>query len=338
MTTDISIIIPTLNSGKILGSCLKSISQQTFPFNYEILISDGGSADNTLKIAKKYQAKIIKNTLKTAEAGKAIAIKHAKGRFIALIDSDNILPNSDWLIQMLKPLLVNTKIIGSEPIRFTYRRHSGFIERYSALIGANDPYAFVTGVYDRYSYISNKWTNLKVPSKILSSYTLLTLKPNTPIPTIGANGTIFRTEFLKNNLKSEYLFDIDIISQVLTETVKPLLFAKVDTGIIHTFCESSIKKFYQKQKRRLTDYYNYKHLRTYNWNNNSTISPIKFLLYSFLIIPSLIDTTIGFLRKPDPAWFFHPLACIITSFVYLTTTIKYKLNILGQVNRVNWKQ
>ena len=262
----ISFVIPTLNADKVLNKCLASINKQDFPKkDYQILIIDGGSTDKTLVIAKKYNAIVYNNPLKTAEAGKAIGVKKAKGKYICLIDSDNILPNKNWLKKMLRPLEENKDIIVSEPISFAYRRNSGVFERYSALIGANDPYAFITGVYDRQNWINGKWTALKLKKVDKKDYLQITLKPNTIIPTIGANGTIFRSDFLKDNLKSDYLFDIDIISQVLNKKKKDLLIAKTKVSIIHTFCENSLSKFIRKQKRRLTDYYIYKNLRNYYW-------------------------------------------------------------------------
>ncbi|MBU3935367.1 glycosyltransferase family 2 protein, partial [Patescibacteria group bacterium] len=213
MTPTVTFIIPTLNAGSVLKPCLKSIKNQTYK-NYQIIIADGGSNDDTLKIAQKYKAQIIKNPLKTAEAGKAIAVKKCTTKLVCLLDSDNILPNSNWLKQMMAPFS-DPAIIGSEPWAFTYRPRAGFIERYSALIGANDPYAFVIGVSDRINYF-------KPPQNDHPSYIKLTLNPKQTIPTIGANGTIFKTNFIKKNLKSKYLFDIDIITQVINQTQKPL--------------------------------------------------------------------------------------------------------------------
>ena len=335
----ISFIIPTLNAQNVLEKCLKSIVKQNFPrHQYEILIIDGGSTDKTTKIAKKYHSIILQNPLKTAEAGKAVGIKYAQGKFICLIDSDNILPTKNWLQKMLYPFKQNQNIIGSEPIKFTYRQKSGIIERYSALIGANDPYTFITGVYDRQNYINNKWTNLKIEQIDKDKYVLVKLEPNNPIPTIGANGTIFKTGFLRQNLKSDYLFDIDIISQVLQQTQEPIFFAKVKIGIIHTYCESSIKKFIRKQNRRLVDYYTYKNIRQYPWEKSALTNQLKFTLYSILIIPALIDSLRGFINQPDSAWLFHPLACLITLYLYSLNTVKRQLGILKPTNRQNWKQ
>lgn len=54
-----SIIIPTFNSEKVLAKALESVLEQTFT-NYEILILDGQSTDNTLEIAKNYKDERIK--------------------------------------------------------------------------------------------------------------------------------------------------------------------------------------------------------------------------------------------------------------------------------------
>ena len=339
MTQLISFIIPTLNAGNVLETCLKSIKKQTLSSkNYEIIISDGGSTDNTLNIAKKYNCKIVSNKLKTAEAGKAIGLKNATGKYVALIDSDNILPNNNWLTRMIEPLENDKKIIGSEPIEFTYRKNAGFIERYSSLIGANDPYAFICGVYDRKNHINNKWTGLNIEQQDYKNYLKVTLKPKEDLPTIGANGTIFRTNFLKQNLKQKYLFDIDILSQYINENKKEIYFAKVKIGIIHTYCENSISKFIRKQKRRIIDYFSYKSLRQYNWESTGNNNNLKFIVYSFFIIPASIDSLKGYINKPDFAWFFHPIACQITLWIYIINTLKNKLGFLKPINRNQWQQ
>jgi len=343
----ISFIIPTLNSAKVLSACLKSIANQNY-LNYEILIVDGGSTDSTLEIAKRFKCQIIHNPLKSAEAAKALGLKKVHSKFVALIDSDNILPSKNWLQKMLLPFK-DSEIIGSEPIAFTYRQNSGFIERYSALIGANDPFAYISGISDRINSIDHQWTHLNLSQENFSSYIKIKLIPKHLLPTIGANGTIFRTSFLKKYFSGNYLFDIDIITQALVETQKPLYFAKVKIGIIHSFCESSIPKFIRKQDRRLRDYFTHLHQRSFDYSNNFSDNIFKnvfllvknnlyFTLYSLLLFPSLIDSLRGFFNKPDMAWFFHPFACFITFWIYFYISILSLLGVNLTLNRNKWQQ
>ena len=333
----VSIVIPTLNSAKVIKKCLDSIVIQKYT-NYEILICDGGSTDETLKISKKYNCKILKNKLKTAEAGKAIGLKNALGKYIAFIDSDNILPTTNWLSEMINPLEYDNTIIGSEPWEFTYRKSGGFIERYNTLIGANDPYAYITGISDRKNYINHRWTSQKLETQDKSTYLKITLMPRQTIPTIGANGTVFRASFLKSQPPTDYLFDMDTISSALIKNSKPLYFAKTKNSIIHTYCESSIPKFYKKQMRRLKDYYHYKSIRKFNYQNTFSFTNIKFGLYTILIIPMLITTIKGIIKKPDIAWLFHPIACFITLYCYTSVSMLYLFGFDIAQSRQKWQQ
>ena len=53
----VSVNIRTFNSEKTLEKTLKSVKDQTYP-NIEIVVSDGYSKDNSVEIAKKFDAKI----------------------------------------------------------------------------------------------------------------------------------------------------------------------------------------------------------------------------------------------------------------------------------------
>jgi len=333
----ISFLIPTLNAASVLGSCLKSIVSQNYPQKkIEIIIADGGSTDGTLKIAKKYGAKIYQNVLKTGEAGKAVALKKAKNELVSLVDSDNALPSKDWLQRMVEPF-ADPEIIGSEPWEYTYRRGDGFIDRYCALMGMNDPLCYFLGNYDRKNILSGKWTGLSLPQKDRGDWLKILLKPG-PLPTIGANGTILRREILvKSDLIGDYLFDIDILAQLASK--RAIKFAKVKTGIIHLYCGSDIKKFIRKQKRRIKDYLFYQKsgVRHYPWQSQNKTGLLKFILSCITIIPLIFQSLKGFYKKSDLAWFFHPLACWITLYIYSVCTIQsfFKRETLS---RQNWGQ
>ena len=320
----ISIIIPTYNSGNCLDKCLYSIIQQDYPKELiEILIIDGGSKDNTIEIAKKYTSKIFSNPLRTGEAGKAIGLKNAKNELIALIDSDNILPDKNWLVEMVRPLLEDDEIIGSEPLEYTYRKFDSLITRYCALTGMNDILCLFIGNYDRYCYLTGKWTEMKISFKDKKNYLNLNFnyKNVNQIPTIGANGTIFRRSFFENIDIGDYLFDIDLIALKISSMKDDIYFAKVRNGIIHLF-SGNILTYIRKQKRRIRDYRKYKKLRKYEWLKINNKGIIKFILYTLLILPLIFQSIKGYFKKRDIAWFFHPVACFITLFIYSINYIK----------------
>ncbi len=211
----ISIVIPTLNSERTLGECLDAILSQDYPRSgYEIVIADAGSSDSTLEIAKARGVDVIcDNPLKTGEAGKTAGIVASRGDLIALVDSDNILPSRDWLAKMTAPF-ADDGIFAAEPIRYSARPSDPALTRYFAELGMNDPVCLFVGNYDRYSAVTGSWTGLDVPAERKDGYIKLTLKDK--IPTIGANGFVFRRRILDHVSWKPYCFDIDIAASAAT--------------------------------------------------------------------------------------------------------------------------
>ena len=322
----ISVVIPTFNCGNFLNFCLDSIASQNYPKELiEILILDGGSTDNTVEIAKNYTDKIFYNPLRTGEAGKAIGVKNAKNELIALIDSDNILPDLNWFFEMTKPFLEDNNIIGSEPLEYTYRKSDGFITRYCALMGMNDILCLFIGNYDRFCYLTGKWTEMKVTFEDKKNYLNLNFSYENinQIPTIGANGTIFKRSFFKNMDIGNYLFDVDLIAWKISCSKDKIYFAKVRNSIIHLF-SGNILTYIRKQKRRIRDYKKYKKFRKYAWLKINNKGILKFTFYTLTIIPLIFQSFKGYFRKKDSAWFFHPFACFITLFIYGLNFINIK--------------
>ena len=91
----VSIITPTYNCGRYIEETIKSVINQTYK-NWEMIIIDDCSTDNTKSIVEEYQKKysnIIYHILEKnsgAAVARNIAIKMAKGKFIAFLDSDDL--------------------------------------------------------------------------------------------------------------------------------------------------------------------------------------------------------------------------------------------------------
>jgi len=340
----VSIVIATLNAQSVLRTCFEAISIQDYPKDkVEIVISDGGSTDDTLKIAKEFGAIVVKNDLKTGESGKAVGVKSATGDFIALIDSDNFLPSENWLKQMIIPLMEedNKKVVGSEPWEYMWRKEDGFIDRYCSLVGMNDPLVHFIGNYDRLNLLTNKWTEVEHDEEDRGNYLKVTLDKR-GLPTIGANGTVFRADYLKKELgKDKYLFDIDILARTIQRDGS-VEFIKTKNSIIHAYCGTDIQKFRRKQKRRIKDYLYHKHTakdRDFDWDTSAKSSNglLKFTLSCVTILPLIYQTIKGYIRKPDIAWLFHTIACEITLWEYGWGMI-FGLFKKEEISRVGWKQ
>jgi glycosyltransferase involved in cell wall biosynthesis len=91
----ISFIIPALNEEKYIEKTLLSIKNQNFPKkDYEIIVSDGKSDDDTVRIAKKYTSKIVSKKNKTISDARNQGAKIAKGEILVFVDSDTSLEPS----------------------------------------------------------------------------------------------------------------------------------------------------------------------------------------------------------------------------------------------------
>jgi len=115
----VSVIIPVYNGSKTLKECLASVLNQTYN-NYEVIVVDNNSTDNTKKIIKEFQEKADKiKYVFEAKIGRGAArnagIKLAEGKIIAMTDSDCIVPQN-WLETLIKPILCDGEnaVMGSE--------------------------------------------------------------------------------------------------------------------------------------------------------------------------------------------------------------------------------
>jgi len=93
----VSVIICTYNRGKYLARCLESIKKQTYS-NYEIIVVNGPSTDNTDTILQRYDdIKIIsQKTLNGLSYARNLGIVSSNGDIIAFIDDDAV-ADEKWL-------------------------------------------------------------------------------------------------------------------------------------------------------------------------------------------------------------------------------------------------
>ncbi|MCW4005719.1 MAG: glycosyltransferase family 2 protein [Candidatus Bathyarchaeota archaeon] len=99
----VSVVIPTCNRANLLRRALDSVFAQTFT-DFEILVVDDGSTDNTEQVVRQYDDPCVtyfrNKTKRGANFSRNTGISHSKGTFIAFLDDDD-----EWLPTKLEKQL-----------------------------------------------------------------------------------------------------------------------------------------------------------------------------------------------------------------------------------------
>ncbi len=103
-SVSVSVVIPTKNGGKEFGETLRMISEQKYSQNFEIVVVDSGSTDETLQNCLKYGVKIIQIDPASFNHGttRNLGVYNAKGEFVILTVQDAIPTDDMWLENLVK--------------------------------------------------------------------------------------------------------------------------------------------------------------------------------------------------------------------------------------------
>ena len=157
----ISIIIPVFNREKLIVRTLESVQNQTYT-NWECLIVDDGSSDDTLNVIasfvdidKRFQI-ISHRHVGNANILRNIGISKAKGEYIAMLDSDD-----EFMPNHLSRRLSKIKEWGCDGIYGSFLFNDGdvILERFSRDIKKNESmidYLLTGGICQTSSYFYTK--------------------------------------------------------------------------------------------------------------------------------------------------------------------------------------
>jgi glycosyltransferase involved in cell wall biosynthesis len=87
----VTVVITTFNAASFIGQTLDSVMAQDFK-DFEVLVVDGGSTDETVGIVAAYPApvRLVARGRLTKSAGRNVGIAAARGEYIALVDADDL--------------------------------------------------------------------------------------------------------------------------------------------------------------------------------------------------------------------------------------------------------
>ena len=152
----VSIGITIYNVEEYLRGCLESVSNQTFK-DFEVIMVDDGSTDNSFNICQEYVAKdnrfklIHQSNKGKGQAGaKNTCLKYMKGEYVTWIDSDDIVDNN-----YLERLLEVQAKTGADIVRCV-KKH----------IRGNDVYFIIKAFYDNIYKMYKSKDEIIEPSKL----------------------------------------------------------------------------------------------------------------------------------------------------------------------------
>ena len=247
----VSIIMPTYNRAFIIKRAINSILNQTFS-NYELIICDDGSTDNTEELLKRDYARYFKSGkfiyLKLEHYGvskaRNMGLKRSNGDLVAYLDSDNL-----W-----KP---------------------EFLEKMVGLFDSNPKFKSAYCALQVYDQVKNKYFVLNSPynrNKILmGNY-------------IDLNVFIHRRELYELfggfNETLERLVDWDLILRY-TKKDDPLFLDEIlaQYYIHKKFDNISLKSNFEEQRKKVYDIHSNEIINTASSNTNFITDPRVTLLY-----------------------------------------------------------
>ena len=317
----VSIIIPVFNSEKTLTYCLESILNQTYN-NLEIILIDDGSEDRSLVICNEFKEKdkrviVIHKENEGVSIARNIGIKHSKGKYIAFVDSDDIISN-DMIEILINDIIRNDCDLSSCGIKKIFDYNEKLVNipnKYSSIKFEKDQFLNLVLNENIGGFLCNKLykssiirdNNISLKENIYVCEDLLfnieyILKSNNFCYNSNvlygyiqhSNGSFYK----QNNLRWFTIFDsyLMIIELLKKENVSASLLEEVYYQLCYISCEAIAKNKHNTQK-----YDGIKTINEYVKNNY-----LKVLLYKHITFKQKVKLTI---------YKFFPI------FVY-----KYKLN------------
>ena len=106
----VSVVIPAYNEENYLPACLESIKRQDYAGEYEVIVVDNASTDNTAQIARDWGAKVVYESKRSPACARQKGVEVATGKIIAFIDADTQAP-AHWLSTIVWRFLCEPEMV-----------------------------------------------------------------------------------------------------------------------------------------------------------------------------------------------------------------------------------
>ena len=277
----LSLVIPVgPHDEATLERLLDSIGRQSFP-------------KTELEVLLQYQGH--------SEEARAAGIRRAQGEIIGCLDADNQLLGHEFL-QRLYDAACDPAVVGAYPSHYAWFADDAPLNRYFALLGANDPLAWWLGKADRHSYLHR------------GNQTCGVQRFDGSIPTLGSNGF-----FVKRALAQPFA---DAWAQSHIDGCEAMRQAGFDTytvvdAVIWHHTGTSLVAWLRKRYRYARQFgLSQRRLWQLVHTPGDWLKVVAFAAASLCVLPHLWVSVVGARRVRDRSWALHPFVCLCLTCVY----------------------
>lgn len=326
---NLSIIVPVFNTSEYLCRCLDSILQQKTKYQYEVIIVNDGSTDNSETIIKNYCQKyshfkyISHGSNKSLAVARCTGIKSANGEYVMHLDSD------DWLldgaIQKAIDLITNNQV---DVVVFKNLRLEGFVspEKYYNIPEKGQLFNPNNKIKVQSYFMGACWNKI-VKRKLLDDLVFGNVYMNTSEDLVYSFEIFLKAKIIYTTNQILYAYFQN--NESLTSTLKPDHYIKAQEIVFkelykilekynpnvsflenvnqykrkYLFCEI-YKHHFSKKKILMNDFENF--LKQYQkLNNTNTVNKLKKAYNNFLFSFFCYVAYFGFLRALKHTFIFY---------------------------------
>lgn len=323
----LSIVIPVLNGEKYLHNFFGSLKKQTLISQCEIIVADGQSTDNTVKIAKRYGALVINNPYQLAEPGVSLGIEKASADLITIMAVDNFFKDK-FALSILVRIFENPKIYAAFPKHISSKNDSIFSKYINTF---TDPFThFIYGDSSNARTFKNIYLTITHNDKYdIYDYKSYPIKPIIAL----AQGLTIRKSILTN--RREKYDDIVPIYQLIKQN-KQIAYVH-SIGLIHHTI-TNIFHFIRRQRWTTYNYLTAKkqgiNLRLNDITLKQKIKIMLFPIYALTFFPSLIYALFKSVTQQKKLWLFHPFISFISVVSIVYEIIQFKVFKSKQISKL----
>lgn len=329
----VSVIIATFNSHKTLELVLEALRNQSYSQDkIEILCVDGGSTDDTFEICHKYDCKILNNPKTDPVSAKMIGYQNAKGKYVIVMDHDEVLQNKDSIKIKVDALQAHQECKVAFGGGYLRPKDYPLLNQYLSEYG--DPYSLFVYRFSKYYGYYEK--DLSKRAEVISA------EDNYKVYQFGHDfgkciielcclATMIDKEFFATN--TDFMENpqtmVHLFYKMNDMGYRDVVFVQNDP-LVH-YSVDSIKAYLPKLRWRIINNIHYPEKASQGFGGREKWMGkgyIKYLfpLYSISIIIPFVDSLIMMLRRKNPIYILHTYFSL---FVTWNIILEYAKKILG---------